>query len=297
MPSEKRARQRAASAQKRAVVNRKQKRRKTARRMLTFGSIVVAVIVIVVLLQLAPKKKHHPAAAGKSTTTSSLAATTTTTTFPVPTTEPLSATAAASTCPPAAGSKTRETWFKAAPPDCIAKTAVYDATFVTSLGKFVVEMHAAASYAAVNNFVFLARWRYYDGTFFHRIIPGFVVQGGDPTGLGTGGPNHLPGYSFTGNTPPASCKTAPSSVCYQPGDLAMANTGTSATNGSQFFFVLPGGQKTLDKEPLYTDFGHVTSGLGVVEKIGADGIPTGTSAGTPTVRIYLLKVTVTQVKA
>ncbi len=103
------------------------------------------------------------------------------------------------------GSKTRKLLFNGPPKDCIGKTSVWDATFHTTKGTFVVEMDAAKSYAAVNNFVFLALYRYYDGTFFHRVIPGFMDQGGDPSGLGTGGPQHFPGYTFTGNTPPKSC--------------------------------------------------------------------------------------------
>jgi peptidylprolyl isomerase len=120
------------------------------------------------------------------------------------------------------------------------------------------------------------------------------VQGGDPTGTGSGGPHGYPGYSFTGNTPPASCKTTPSqAACYQPGDIALANSTGPSTDGSQFFFVLPGGQTTLNTEPNYTIFGHVVSGMNVVEKIGADG----SSSGAPTVTVYLLSVTVKQVSA
>jgi cyclophilin family peptidyl-prolyl cis-trans isomerase len=163
-------------------------------------------------------------------------------------------------------------------------------------------MPAAASFAAVNNFVFLADYQYYNGTFFHRVVPGFAVQGGDPTGLGTGGAvvggksgeakYGFPGYEFTGNTPPASCATKPSqAACYQPYDLVMANTGHATSDGSQFFFVLPGGQTQLS--PLYTIFGKVTSGTSVVDRIGALGGPAPT--GTPKVKIYLLSVTVKQI--
>jgi cyclophilin family peptidyl-prolyl cis-trans isomerase len=206
-------------------------------------------------------------------------------------------------CPPATGSAKRVVLFTQAPPDCIPTTSVWDATFATNLGKIVVQMPAASSYKAVNNFVFLARYHFYDGTFFHRVIPGFVVQGGDPTGTGTGGAGTgtglkekygYPGYQFTGNTPPAGCKTnANLTGCYQPGDLALANSQGPSTDSSQFFFVLPGGQTTLNTEPNYTNFGHVISGMNVVEKIGADG----SSSGTPTVKVYLLTVTVTQVSS
>ena len=153
----------------------------------------------------------------------------------------------------------------------------------------IVRMPAAASFAAVNNFVFLARWQYFNGTFFHRVIPGFVVQGGDPTGTGSGGPHGFPGYEYTGNTPPASCTKKPDqAACYQPGDLALANSAGPTTDSSQFFFVLPGGQTTLNGEPNYTIFGKVVSGLSVMEKIGSYG----SSSGTPTVKVYLLSVTV-----
>jgi cyclophilin family peptidyl-prolyl cis-trans isomerase len=175
---------------------------------------------------------------------------------------------------------------------CISANSVWDATFKTSVGDIVVEMPAASSLAAVNNFVFLARYEYYNGIFFQRVIPGFVVQGGDPTGDGHGGPHGFPGYSFTGNTPPATCTTKSTQAsCYKPYDLALANSTGPSTDGGQFFFVLPGGQRTLNSEPTYTIFGHVVQGMDVVAKIGADG----SSSGTPAVKVYLLSVTVKQI--
>lgn len=228
----------------------------------------------------------------KGTTTTTPKGSTTTTTFATPTTQPLTTKAVVPTCPPATGSTIRVVWFTKAPPMCIAANSVWDATFKTNLGDIVVEMPTASSPAAVNNFVFLARYQYFNGTFFHRVIPGFVVQGGDPTGTGSGGPHGLPGYSFTGNTPPATCKTKPAQPsCYKPYDLALANSSGPSTDGSQFFFVLPGGQTTLNGEPNYTIFGSVVQGMSVVAKIGADG----SSSGTPAVKVYLLSVTVTQI--
>jgi peptidyl-prolyl cis-trans isomerase B (cyclophilin B) len=269
-------------AQKQAVIQKRRKRRSTMRRAATMSLVAIVIIGIILAIQLGGDKSKKAAS------------TTTTTSTSVPTTVPLSTAAVVPTCPPATGTTKRTTWFTKAPPDCIGKTSVWDATFDTSLGSFVVQMDAAKSYLAVNNFVFLSEWNYYNGTFFHRVIPGFVVQGGDPTGTGSGGPDHLPGYSFTGNTPPATCKTKPDqAACYHIGDIAMANSGTSSSDGSQFFVVLPGGQTTLNGEPLYTDFGTVTSGMSIVEKIGADG----SAGGTPKVKVYLLKVTVKQVTA
>jgi cyclophilin family peptidyl-prolyl cis-trans isomerase len=200
-------------------------------------------------------------------------------------------------CPSAKETK-RIVWFKAAPPNCIGATSVWDATFVTSAGTFTVRMDAAKSYKAVNNFVFLSRWNYYNGTLFHRIVTGFIDQGGDPTGSGTGAvaakgkvPAHdLPGYQFTGNTPPASCNAKKD--CYPVGSIALANSGSSpSTDGSQFFIIVSG--NTTDLPPDYTLFGQVTTGMPVVDKINSYG--TAGESGTPTAKVYLLKVVVKQV--
>ena len=288
MPSDKRARQRAYREQKLAERDARQRRSKRTRRAL--GAVIVAgaVIGIIALLSGNSTPKKPPS----STTTTALKPATSsssTTLAGTPTTAPVPAVAVAPTCPPAtkAGAARRLIHFTKAPPVCISPTGVYDATIETDVGTFVVRMPAASSLAAVNNFVFLARYHYFDGTVFHRVIPGFVVQGGDPTGTGTGGP----GYSFSGNTPPKTCTAKKD--CYPVGGVAMANSSGPSTNGSQFFLVLPGGQTTLDTEPNYTLFGQVTSaaGLAVAEKIGADG----TLGGTPKVLHHIVKVTITQV--
>ncbi|MHB8245878.1 MAG: peptidylprolyl isomerase [Acidimicrobiales bacterium] len=275
MPTDKRARQRAARQAKQTELQKLQKRRKTMRRAGSLTILAALIVVVALAVGSGGSPKHHKLASG---------ATTTTTVKPA---------GAVPTCPSAKESK-RIVWFRSHPPTCIASTSVWDATFHTSVGTFVVQMTAAKSFAAVNNFIFLARWNYYNGTFFHRVIPGFVVQGGDPTGTGSGGPHHLPGYSFTGNTPPTACKTKPTTAgCYVPGDIAMANSSGRTTNGSQFFVVLPGGQKVLNTEPNYTNFGNVISGMAVVDKIGADG----SASGTPKVKVNLISVTVKEIKA
>jgi len=282
VPSEKRARQRALRDQKQAEIAKSRKRRSATRRVITVAVLAAVVVLIVVLLS--SNSKHNAATTTTSTTTSS----STTTTVAV-----------APACPPAGGSAARVVLFKAAPSRCIPATSVWDATFTTSVGKIVVQMDAAKSFAAVNNFVFLTRYQYFNGTLFHRVITGFVDQGGDPAGNGTGiptgapaGTKAYPGYSWTGNTPPVSCKTQPAGAgCYVPGDLVMANSTGPSTNGSQFFFILPGGQKVLNTEPNYTLFGTVTQGMSVVEKIGSYG----SSSGVPTVKVYLLSVTLKQV--
>lgn len=283
-------------------MQRRRKRRQLGRRGLV-GVVILAVIVgLVFLLSSSGGKK----AAAPTTSTSS---TTTTSTFPTPTTQPFNTAAVAPTCPGPHETK-RIVWFKAAPPSCISPSSVWDATFTTSVGSFTVKMDAASSFKAVNNFVFLARWNYYNGTFFHRVVTGFVDQGGDPAGSGTGEvaakgkvPAHtLPGYQFTGNVPPLSCVKAKD--CYPVGSFDLANSGEPSTDASQFFIVVPGGEAQLqptpsasdpNPKPLYTELGQVTSGLGVVEKINSYGTQSGT--GTPRVRVYVTKVVVTQVSS
>jgi cyclophilin family peptidyl-prolyl cis-trans isomerase len=275
------------------------RRRKRMRRLrLGGGAALIAGIVIalvVVLSGSSPKTAAKTARAATSststaaegTTSSSSASTTSSTELGTPITAPVAHTAVAPTCPPAtpAGAPHRVIAFSAAPPLCIASNATYDATVTTDVGTFVIQMKAASSVEAVNNFVFLSRYHFYNDVVFHRVIPGFVVQGGSPTGTATGGP----GYSYTGNTPPKSCTAAKD--CYPVGGIAMANSGAPSSNGSQFFIVLPGGQTTLDSEPNYTLFGQVISGMNVVEKIGADG----SSSGTPKVLHHMESVAITEV--
>ena len=114
--------------------------------------------------------------------------------------------------------------FDGPPPMCIDPAKNYTAEMVTSMGTMTISLDSASAPQTVNSFVFLARYHYYDGIIFHRIIKGFVCQGGDPTGTGTGGP----GYRFEDELPKAGR--------YEIGSLAMANAGPN-TNGSQFFII------------------------------------------------------------
>lgn len=175
---------------------------------------------------------------------------------------------------------------------CINPSSSYQAVFTTDVGTFTVALTAKQAPRTVNNFVFLTRNRFYDGTIFHRVIPGFVVQGGDPTGTGTGGP----GYSFDGRyvgpgTPITSSCAAPSVVThpYKLGYVAMANSGSRCTDGSQFFIVVGPQGESLPNQ--YTIFGKVISGMPVVEKIAANG----STSGTPTIVHRILKVVIEKV--
>jgi len=176
--------------------------------------------------------------------------------------------------PPAPdGSSPQQRKFDEEPPMIIDTDKRYVATMTTSHGTLVINLDPLAAPRTVNSFVFLARYHYFDGIVFHRIIPGFVLQGGDPTGSGSGGP----GYRFGDELPPAGR--------YQVGSLAMANSGPN-TNGSQFFVI--SGPDGVRLPPLYSLFGEVVSGLDVVERI--DGI--GTRSGSPTERVVIESVTI-----
>ncbi|MBC8159754.1 MAG: peptidylprolyl isomerase [Roseiflexaceae bacterium] len=166
--------------------------------------------------------------------------------------------------------------YTAAPPMAIDVNKTYTATITTPGGDVQVKLLPEIAPETVNNFVFLAREGFYDGTTWHRVLEGFMAQGGDPTGTGTGGP----GYSIVGEVEnnPAFDK---------PGLLAMANSGSPDTAGSQFFITtapatyLNGG---------YTVFGEVTSGQELIDAIPLRDPQTGPT----TLGEQLTKVTISE---
>ena len=172
------------------------------------------------------------------------------------------------------------------PAETIDKNKIYVATFSTTCGTVKMRMDPQQAPRTVNNFVFLARQGFYDGTFFHRVqnTPGdyAIVQGGDPKGDGTGGP----GYEYQGETPAPTTK-------YLRGIVAMANSQGPSTNSSQFFFVvhdwptLPANYSVLGKVDDATS-------LASLERMAlAQGPDLGNNLGTsPSPRIYILKVTI-----
>jgi peptidyl-prolyl cis-trans isomerase B (cyclophilin B) len=145
-----------------------------------------------------------------------------------------------------------------APTVVLDPTKSYDAVIQTNCGSFTIRLDPKQSPHAVASFVALAKEGFFDNTVFHRIVPGFVIQGGDPTATGTGGP----GYT--------TVDTPPSSASYAHGVVAMAKTGAqkSGTAGSQFFIVTA---KDAGLPPDYAIVGTVTKGLGVVDRIGKLG--------------------------
>jgi cyclophilin family peptidyl-prolyl cis-trans isomerase len=178
--------------------------------------------------------------------------------------------------PAADGSSEKRQQFEGPPPMVIDPEKRYTAEMVTNKGTVVIALDPAIAPKTVNNFVFLARWHYYDGVPFHRIIPGFVIQGGDPTGRGTGGP----GYKFEDELPKPGR--------YEMGSLAMANAGPN-TNGSQFFII--SGPDGMRLPPQYSLFGKVVKGLEVVQALNDIGSP---GAGTPREPVHMETVTITE---
>jgi peptidyl-prolyl cis-trans isomerase B (cyclophilin B) len=138
-----------------------------------------------------------------------------------------------------------------APEMQIDVTKAYTATMSTSRGEIVIALAPDQAPKTVNNFVFLARNGFYDGTIFHRVIAGFMTQGGDPTGTGRGGPGYKFADEFAGNT-----------LKHGPGALSMANAGPN-TNGSQFFLVHTR-EQTAHLDGRHTVFGLTTAGLDVI---------------------------------
>ncbi len=146
-------------------------------------------------------------------------------------------------------------------PDMVIDTArSYTAVVKTNLGNLTFELLPEEAPLAVNSLVFLAREGFYNGVIFHRVMPGFMGQAGDPTGAGTGGP----GYSFAIETPQRP---------YVRGGLAMANKGAPNTNGSQFFIVFSDLTAQGRLPPSFSLFGELTDGEETLAKIEA--VPVG----------------------
>ncbi len=143
------------------------------------------------------------------------------------------------------------TQYSAPPPMSIDQEKSYAATIQTNHGDMVIDLFPKDAPITVNNFVFLAREGFYDGVIFHRIIADFMIQGGDPTGTGSGGP----GYRF---------QDEPVTKPYVRGTLAMANAGSN-TNGSQFFIV----HKDAGLPPSYNVFGLLTEGFEVLDALAS----------------------------
>ncbi|MEQ1699920.1 MAG: peptidylprolyl isomerase [Ilumatobacteraceae bacterium] len=180
-------------------------------------------------------------------------------------------------CAAADGSSPKTQTFTAGPPMCLEEGKTYQAIIETTQGTVHVTLRGDIAPNTVNSFVNLARFHYFDGTTCHRAIKGFVVQCGDPTATGTGGP----GYEFNDEL----AEIEP----YQIGSVAMANAGPN-TNGSQFFIIT--GDNGAALPPSYTLFGQVDpDDMAVVMALDAVANP---ADGAPLTPIDILKVTITE---
>lgn len=245
-------------------MSRQRKRRATVRRIVTLVVIAGVVVGVVVLLNSGKTKKaSNKTTTTTSTTTASSAGTPASTT----TTVSLTGDTTSANCPSSFTATLKKPTFSSAPPMIVDPTKNYTATVTTDVGTFTIALDAKDAPKTVNNFVFLAENHFFDCIVFHRVIPSFMDQTGDPTGTGTGGP----GYQFDDENLPST------SAGYTTGEVAMANSGTN-TNGSQFFVLVgpynPGASTAGGNS--YSLFGHVTSGQSVVQKINNDGSQSGT---------------------
>jgi peptidyl-prolyl cis-trans isomerase B (cyclophilin B) len=164
------------------------------------------------------------------------------------------------------------------PTEKLDKSKTYVATVSTNCGDFEITLDAKRAPKTGGSFKYLADKKFFDGTTFHRVVPDFVIQGGDPAGTGEGGP----GYTIV--------EAPPSDLVYKKGVVAMAKTQTdpAGASGSQFFVVTGSGGQQLT--PDYALLGEVTSGMDTVEKIG--GIQADPSSGQPAVTVLIKSIRV-----
>jgi cyclophilin family peptidyl-prolyl cis-trans isomerase len=265
VPSEKRARQRAAREARLAAEAKRHKQR----RQLRNGLIIVAAVGLVVGLVFA-------LSGGNNNTVASQSHVTTTTSATHAANARLQAqantVAVQAGCPASPSTRVNNQTYASAPPMTIDTSKTYVATVKTTTGTFAITLDAKTAPQTVNNFVFLAKKGYYHCVIFHRVIPNFMNQTGDPTGTGSGGP----GYTIPDEYPPKASNPAQQ---YPLGSVAMANTGQPHTGGSQFFVVAGSQGESLPN--TYTLFGQVSSGMNVVDTINQQGNSSPTSNGVP----------------
>jgi cyclophilin family peptidyl-prolyl cis-trans isomerase len=235
------------------------KRRKSIRNTVVVAVIAAVIIVIIVLASSGSPKKPAKALSAQAKANQI---------------------AVAAGCPSSPSTRVNTQKYAAAPAMTIDTSKTYSATVKTTAGTFTIALDAKTAPITVNNFVFLADKNYYHCVIFHRVIPTFMDQTGDPTGTGEGGP----GYTIADEYPPKASNPADQ---YPLGSVAMANTGAAHTGGSQFFVVSgPEGEGLAN---TYSLFGQVTSGMSVVKKINAQGSKAGVP---PDVTQRMLSVTI-----
>lgn len=285
MPTNKRERQRENRAKKLEEQKKLERQRKLRKRAIRF-SLIAAVLAGLLVLPAVLSNNDDTTTTSSSATTS---ASTTTSTTPSTTVDPgalplnyegyrAQSTACGAETPP----PVTEMTFAAPEDQGIASDATVTVTITTSCGDIVAELDPSIAPETVNSFVFLAREGYFDGSAFHRIVSDFVIQGGDPTAIGSGGPGYVIGDEFPDP-----------GFTYGRGVLAMANSGANST-GSQFFIVT-GEDVGLPNQ--YSVFGTVVDSDDPLDRIssvtltGRDGTP-NTEQSLPLETVYIERVTV-----
>lgn len=257
-----------------AAEQKVQKRKTTLRRIVTL--VIVAAVVVGISFLIFKK----PANKSATTTSTSSATSTTSGVSAQATADQVSKKAG---CPSSPTAQLPNPQWTSPPAMTLQTSKSYIATIKTDVGTITATLDAKTAPVAVNDFVFLVSHNYYKCVTFHRVIPGFVDQTGDPTGTGGGSV----GYTVQGEVPAAA------NPQYPLGSFAMAKTGAApnGTSSNQFFIVA--GSQGESLPPYYALFGHVTSGQDVVQKINADG--NATTDGTPPKVVHrMLSVTVTE---
>ena len=278
MGTDKRNRQKENRRARQTVVEKQVKRQKMRRNIMRIGFVLVIVFAAVAAIY---------STGGNDTQTDGATEVSETT---VVTDSPVSSVAPAPTgpfaygegeCAPSDDSATQTREFATAPKLCIDPAKTYTALISTNKGDLTVVLDPAKAPGTVNNFVNLARFKYFDGTICHRAIPTFVVQCGDPTATGGGGP----GYSIADELP--------NTGEYKLGSLAMANSGPN-TNGSQFFIIT--GEQGVGLPPSYSLFGQVTEGVNsTLVSLDKAANPDPAKNGVPpTEELRIIKVTINE---
>jgi cyclophilin family peptidyl-prolyl cis-trans isomerase len=276
VPSDKRARQRAAREARLAAEAQSKKRRQQIRNGIIV--LVVAGIVVGIVFLVYGGKNNNKAQAKSKATTTTTAAKGADANLQAQANE----VAVKAGCPASTKTRVNNQKYASAPPMTLDTSKNYTATVKTTTGTFDIALDAKTAPQTVNNFVFLAQKGYYHCVIFHRVIPSFMDQTGDPTGTGDGGP----GYTIPDENPP---KASSASDQYPLGSVAMANTGQPHTGGSQFFIVAGPDGESLPNS--YALFGSVTTGMNVVDTINQQGSAQGVP---PDVTQRIISITINE---
>lgn len=288
MGTEKRERQKQNRQQRLSELAVQQKRAKVKKRGLQFGIGIPAVILALFLIvnvfagdDSGPSddaiKEEIQALLGATTLPEGATDDATASTVPA-TTVPGKAISGDTACPKADGTEERVTKFEKAPPMCIDATKTYTAVFDTSEGEIEVLLDTAKTPKTVNNFIVLARYKYYDGTTIFRTDPSIdIIQGGGLTNTDD------PGYTI---------EDEGNGYKYVEGDLAMARTMEPNSAGGQWFFVTGPNAAALDSQGTYVNFGKVASGLDVVKGILALNSGSGDLGGAPSRTVVVKSVAI-----